>query len=224
MTTQTARTRRRGPMSPEEMIDLQNQNLRVDEALVSRLVDEAKADYGENLMEPIQAWINTKALWRHRQRFVKVMGTVARLKTNGKLTLLAAAVIGLFFGFLLYNQEHPWFVDLFFALVFGGAATIGAMVNGGYKLAFSKVYALERRDFTDPSFVTGWVRVFIASLCFYYRSEVWRGNDGHTGVNNPDSFVVLACGLDDVQWDLRRRGRPGPGTSGLADSEQPGAR
>ena len=39
------------------------------------------------------------------------------------------------------------------------------------------------------------------TLSFYFRPDVWRGNDGHTGVNNPDSFIVVACGLDEIRWD-----------------------
>lgn len=42
-------TRRNGPMSPEEMVDVRNRELLVDEAMVVRLVDEARADYGVNL-------------------------------------------------------------------------------------------------------------------------------------------------------------------------------
>ena len=34
--------RRSGPMNPEEMIDLRNQQLKVDEELVNQLVEEAK--------------------------------------------------------------------------------------------------------------------------------------------------------------------------------------
>ena len=69
---------------------------------------------------------------------------------------------------------------------------------------FAKLYALERRDFTDPGYVTGWVRVWVARLAFYFRPDVWRGNDGHNGIGNPDSVIVVACGLDEISLALRR--------------------
>lgn len=192
--------KRRGPLSPEEMIDLRNEQLRMDEEMVHRLVEEAKADYGENLLEPIRAFASPVAVMRHRRRCIKVMGDVAQLANNGKATLLAISVTGVIFAGLLYSPVYPWYVDLVFSLIFGAACTFLLLVHGGYRLAFTKVYALERRDFTDPSFVTGWVRVFLTSLAYYYRPDVWRGNDGKNGVTNPDSFVVLSCGLDEIEW------------------------
>ena len=56
-------------MNPEEMLDLRNQELKVDEDLVNQLIVEAKADYSENLLEPIWALTHPKAVKRHRARF-----------------------------------------------------------------------------------------------------------------------------------------------------------
>ena len=66
---ETPSVRRKGPMSPEEMLDVRNQELRMDEATVRRLVEEAKADYGTNLLEPQQlyrgGWDPIRAFQRH---------------------------------------------------------------------------------------------------------------------------------------------------------------
>ena len=56
-TTTNLPAKRKGPMSPEEMVDVRNQELRVDEEMVVRLVEEAKADYGVNLLEPHQLYM-----------------------------------------------------------------------------------------------------------------------------------------------------------------------
>ena len=192
--------RRRGPLSPDELIDVRKQELRIDEELVSRLVDEAKADFSENLLEPIQAATSWGAVIRHRIRFLRVMGATAQLKTNGVLFLIAMGLLTLFTTIMIYNPQYPWYFDIFIALLLSGLTTVAVYVPGGYRQAFSRVYALERRDFTDPGYVTGWVRVYLASLGFYYRPEVWRGNDGKNGLGNPDSTVVLSCGEDVVTW------------------------
>ena len=85
MVARVKSARRRGPLSPDELIDVRKQELRIDEELVSRLVDEAKADFSENLLEPIQAATSWGAVIRHRIRFLRVMGATAQLKTNGVL-------------------------------------------------------------------------------------------------------------------------------------------
>ena len=199
--TQNAeRPRRRGPMSPEEMIDLRNQELRVDEAMVRQLVEEAKADFSENLLEPVQAATSPWGVIRHRRRLLRVMGGTARLKTNGAAFLISVGLFAFFLSVMVYNPVYPWYFDVCAALLLTVALTLFTYVHGGYRQAFSRVYALERRDFTDPGYVTGWVRAYLPSLGFYYRPDVWRGNDGRNGAANPDSTVVLACGVDAVAW------------------------
>ena len=162
-------TRRKGPLSPDELIDVRRQELRIDEELVSRLVDEAKADFSENLLEPIQATTSPGAVMRHRIRFLRVMGATAQLKTNGVLFLIAVGLLSVFTTIMIYNPQYPWYVDIPVALLLAGLTTAAVYVPGGYRQAFSRVYALERRDFTDPGYVTGWVRVYLPSLGFYYR-------------------------------------------------------
>ena len=196
----TQPVRRRGPMSPEEMIDLRNQELRVDEAMVRQLVEEAKADFSENLLEPVQAATSPWGVIRHRRRLLRVMGGTARLKTNGAAFLISVGLFAFFVSVMVYNPVYPWYFDVFAALLLTVALTLFTYVHGGYRQAFSRVYALERRDFTDPGYVTGWVRAYLPSLGFYYRPDVWRGNDGRNGAANPDSTVVLACGVDAVAW------------------------
>ncbi len=194
------RPRHRGPMSPEEMIDLRNQELRVDEAMVRQLVEEAKADFSENLLEPVQAATSPWGVIRHRRRLLRVMGGTAKLKTNGATFLISVGLFAFFVSVMVYNPVYPWYFDVFAAFLLTAALTVFTYVHGGYRQAFSRVYALERRDFTDPGYVTGWVRVYLPSLGFYYRPDVWRGNDGRNGAANPDSTVVLACGVDAVEW------------------------
>ena len=196
--------RRKGPMSPEEMVDVRNRELLVDEAMVVRLVDEAKADYGVNLLEPHQlyvgGWDRIQAFVRHRRRFLQVMGAGAKFKTNGKFTVLTLFLACGIFGGLFTEPTHPWGFDLMISLAFGIICAVALRFFGGYQQVFAKLYALERRDFTDPGYVTGWVRVWVARLAFYFRPDVWRGNDGHNGIGNPDSVIVVACGLDMVTW------------------------
>ena len=128
------------------------------------------------------------------------MGATAQLKTNGVVTLIAIGTLSVFLTVMLYNPTYPWYFDVFVALGLSALTTAAIYVPNGYRQAFSRVYALERRDFTDPGYVTGWVRVYLASLGFYYRPEVWRGNDGRNGIGSPDSVVVLSCGEDVVTW------------------------
>ena len=192
--------RRSGPMNPEEMIDLRNQELKVDEGLVNQLVEEAKADYSENLLEPIWALTHPRAVKRHRARFGRVMGTMARWKSGGKDFLLQCAVFGGVFGALHFNREFGLGMDLFFTIAFTMLLRLFVVSWAGYQEVFRKVYAVERRDFTDPGYVTGVVRTFLPSLCYYNRPEVWRGDDGNNGIRNPKSFVVLACGQDEITW------------------------
>ncbi len=196
--------RRKGPMSPEEMVDVRSRELLVDEAMVRRLVDEAKADYGVNLLEPHQlyvgGWDGINAFVRHRRRFLQVMGAGAKFRTNGKFTVLTLFLAGGIFAGLYMEATHPWGFDLIIALAFGIICGVALRFFGGYGAVFAKLYALERRDFTDPSYVTGWVRVWVARLAFYFRPNVWRGNDGHNGIANPDSVIVVACGLDAIKW------------------------
>ena len=192
--------RRTGPMNPEEMLDLRNQELKVDEELVNQLVEEAKADYSENLLEPIWALTHPKAVKRHRARFGRVMGTMARWKSGGKDLLLLGGVFGGVFGALHFNQEFGLGMDLFFTIAFTALLRLFVVSWAGYQEVFRKVYAVERRDFTDPGYVTGVVRTFLPSLCYYNRPEVWRGDDGNNGIRNPKSFVVLACGQDEITW------------------------
>ena len=199
MATQTAQ-KRRGPMSPEEMIDLRNKELQVDEEMVRRLVEEAKADFSENLLEPFQSATSPLAVVRHRRRMLGVLGTTAKLKTNGMASLISLGLYAFFTAVMIYNETYPWYFDAFAGLLLAGLITLYVYVHGGYKQAFSRVYTLERSDFTDPGYVTGWVRVFLPSLGFYYRHDVWRGNDGRNGAANPDSTVVLSCGEDQVEW------------------------
>ncbi len=204
MATQT-KERRKGPMSPEEMVDVNSRELLVDEAMVQRLVDEAQADYGANLMEPHQlyigGWDRLTAFVRHRRRFLQVMGAGAKFKTHGKFTLLTLLLAGGIFGALYAEPTHPLGFDLIIALAFGVVCGVSLRFLGGYSAVFAKLYALERRDFTDPGYVTGWVRVWVARLAFYFRPDVWRGNDGHNGIGNPDSGIVVACGLDTITWN-----------------------
>ena len=184
--TQTAeRPRRRGPMSPEEMIDLRNQELQVDEEMVRQLVEEAKADFSENLLEPVQAATSPWAVIRHRRRLLRVMGGTAKLKTNGAAFLISVGLFVFFLSVMVYNPVYPWYFDVFAALMLTSALTVFTYVHGGYRQAFSRVYALERRDFTEPGYVTGWVRVYLPSLGFYYQPDVWRGNDGRNGRGQP---------------------------------------
>ena len=196
--------RRKGPMSPEEMIDVRNQELRMDEAMVVRLVEEAKADYGVNLLEPHQLYVGgferVRAFLRHRRRFLQVMGAGAKFKTNGMFILMSLGLGILIFTGLYFEDTHPWGFDAVVSLAFFALASGGIYAFGGYQQVYAKLYALERRDFTDPGYVTGWVRIWVARLAFYFRPDVWRGNDGHNGIGNPDSVIVVACGQDRITW------------------------
>jgi len=201
MASATAKpARRKGPLSPDELIDLRKEQLQIDEDMVERLVEEAKADFSENLLEPIQATTSPTAVIRHRLRFLRVMGATAQLKTNGLVTLIAIGTLTLFLSVMLWNPRYDWYFDVLVALGLAALTTGAIYVPNGYRQAFSRVYALERRDFTDPGYVTGWVRVYLPSLGFYYRPDVWRDNDGRNGIGSPDSVVVLACGEDVVTW------------------------
>ena len=193
--------RREGPMTPEEMIDVRQRELRVDEAMVQRLIAEAKADYAHNLLEPLHAYQNPSDVIRHKRRLIKVLGSTAKLKSNGKAFLVTLLSTGFVFAALAYNQEMPLPADFVFALLFGGLIAVGVYVYGAFQEAFARVYGVERRDFTDPGYVTGLVATFLPRLGFYDRPEVWRGNDGRNGIRNQKSFVVLACGVDTVAWN-----------------------
>ena len=201
MATETAR---KGPMSPEEMVDLRDRELRVDEELVRRLVDEAKADYGVNLLEPHQlatgGWDRLAAYTRHRRRFLQVMGAGAKLRSNGKMALTVVVVCVAVFGALYAEPTHPWWLDTLWALGFAIISGVALRFFSGYPQVFARLYALERRDFTDPGFVTGWVRIWVPRLAFYFRPELWRGNDGHNGIANSDSVIVVSCGHDELRW------------------------
>lgn len=205
--------KRKGPMSPEEMVDVRNRELRMDEAMVVRLVEEAKADYGVNLLEPHQLYVGgfdrVRAFLRHRRRFLQVMGAGAKFKTNGMFILLSLGLGILIFIGLYFEQTHPVWFDVFIALAFFGLAAFGVFCFGGYAQVFAKLYALERRDFTDPGYVTGWVRIWVARLAFYFRPDVWRGNDGHNGIGNPDSVIVVSCGHDRITWLYDENEPPG---------------
>ena len=192
--------RRRGPMSPEEMTDVRRRDLQVDEAMVRRLIDEAKADFAVNMLDPLHAYMNPEAVIRHRRRFIKVMGAMAKLKSNGKSMVMVVLTTALVFGALYLNEEMGIGFDLFFALCFGSMIAVLAFIHSAFQEAFSMVFAVERRDFTDPGHATGVVRVYLPSLAFYDRPEVWRGNDGRNGIRNPKSFIVLSCGQDSVEW------------------------
>ena len=107
MASATAKpTRRKGPLSPDELIDLRKEQLQIDEDMVERLVEEAKADFSENLLEPIQATTNPTAVIRHRLRFLRVMGATAQLKTNGLVTLIAIGTLTLFLSVMLWNPRY----------------------------------------------------------------------------------------------------------------------
>ena len=192
--------RRKGPLSPEEMIDVRNQELRVDEELVERLVEEAKADYAANLLEPMWALTNPPAVRRHRRRYIRVMGELARFKSGILGGLMSLGVPLGIFGFLWWNDEFGWFWDIFFSLGFGFMLSIVVGVWRGYREAFRKVYVVERADFTDVGYVTALVRVWLPALGFYKRPEVWRGDNGRNGIGNPNAFVALSAGQDVIIW------------------------
>ena len=188
------------PMAPEEMVDVKDMALQVDEAMVKRLIAEAKADYAVNLMSPFHANQHANEVIRHRRRLLKVLGSASRAKSNGKNVFTVALCFGLVFAGLWYNEQMPVLADFIFAAIF--ATAIGALLYyfGAYGEAFAKAYALERRDFTDPGYVTGLCRTYLPRLTMYERPEVWRGNNGHNGIRSKDSFIVVACGLDTIRW------------------------
>ena len=79
-----------------------------------------------------------------------------------------------------------------------------------------------------PGYVTGWVRVYLPSLGFYYRPDVWRGNDGKQRVREPRLHVVVlslaertsitwTCDEDEPRLGLRRvvHGGAWPADQGL---------
>ena len=197
----------RKPLSPEEMIDLRNEELRMDEEMVDRLIEEAKADYGANLLEPMWALTNPPAVRRHRRRYIRVMGELARFKSgivSGLASLGLPLLIG---GFLWWNEEFGWVWDIIFTLGFGFMLSYAMGIWRGYREAFRKVYVVERADFTDLGYVTALVRVWLPALGFYKRPEVWRGDNGRNGIGNSNAFVVLSAGQDVVHWhDMPDRG------------------
>ncbi len=199
----------RKPLSPEEMIDLRNEELRMDEEMVDRLIEEARADYGANLLEPMWALTNPPAVRRHRKRYIRVMGDLARFKSgivSGLASLGLPLLIG---GFLWWNDEFGWVWDIIFTLGFGFMLSYAMGIWRGYREAFRKVYVVERADFTDPGFVTALVRVWLPALGFYKRPEVWRGDNGRNGIGNVNAFVVPGAGQDVVHWrEAPERGTP----------------
>ena len=194
-------SRRRGPMSPEEMVDLRNQQLRVDEEMVDTLIAEAKADYSVNLLEPFQGMQHPVEVARHRRRLIKVLGATAQFRSNGKMTLLALGATAGVFACLHFNDEMGIVLDLIFAVLFGTALSVLIYFHTGYTEAFRRLYAVERRDFTDPGHATGVVRIYVPALTFYKRPDVWRGDDGHNGIRSNKSFIVVSCGQDTIKWN-----------------------
>ena len=197
---ETPQPKRKGPLSPEEMIDVRQQALEVDEAMVQRLVAEARADYGVNLLEPFQANQHPYEVMRHKRRLIRVLGATARAKSGLKNIFTVGLPAVLIFGALWYNDTMPPLADLFFAVIFGALIGVLAYYFNAFPEAFAKAYAVERRDFTDPGYVTGLCRTYLPRLTMYNRPEVWRGNNGHNGIAHKDSFIVVATGLDTVHW------------------------
>ena len=204
-----APVRRKGPMSPEEMVDVRNQQLQVDEEVVERLVEEAKADYRANLLEPMWSLTNPMDVRRHRRRYIRVMGEIARFKSGIMTGVFSLGVPVGIFGLLFWNEDMGLFWDIFFAVGFGVMLSVVVGVWRGYREAFRKVYVVERADFTDPGYVTGLVRIWLPALGFYKRPDVWRGDNGRNGIANGNAFVVLSAGQDIIHWhDMPERDTP----------------
>ena len=184
-------------------IDIDDKNLvfAVDEAMVAQLVADAKADCRDNLLEPLQAFVNVRACARQHKRFMRVMGLVARGKSLLQSLILILGGWGTVLAILVANEEMPLGFDLFFATAFGGLIAVIIRISKSYGDAFVKTYVVERADFTDPGQATAVCTVHLPRLGFYYRPEVWRGNDGHNGIADKDAFIVLQTGYDLVTWD-----------------------
>ena len=173
----------------------------IDEAEVQRLIREAQDDCAVNLLEPLWAFVHIAETKRHHQRFIQVMGMLAGAKSWVKSTGVVLLVIAGILTALILNDEFGIVPDLLFAAAFGALLGYLSRVFLTYQEAFAKVYTVERRDFTDPSQVTGVSLVYLPRLGFANRPEVWRGNNGRNGIRDRDAFVVLQMGIDAVAFD-----------------------
>ena len=187
---------------PDFALDINDPNLPfdVDEEMVRSLVLDAQRDCHESLFERYQAYIHQAAVARHYKRFMRVMGLLARGKGFLKLIGYTLGVGIAIFAALWFNPQMNIMADAIFALAFTGFLWFLVNPHLQYQAAFVKLYNVERADFTDPGQVTGLCVANVPRLGFYYRPEVWRGNDGKNGLGDADAFLVVQTGYDKVDW------------------------
>ena len=179
-----------------------------NEQRIQAIVQQAKDDWHSNMLEIYWAYKHAAALSRHAIRFKAVVGEVAGAASNLKM-LAFFAVIGICGGVTLIVDDHwPWWADIFAAAAYAFVIYVGYGRYKAFYSAFVKVYCVERADFTDPSQVTGLVTIWLPRLVYYFRPDVWRGNNGQNGLQSGNAYCVVQTGKDTVYWDthLNRAG------------------
>ena len=186
---------------------------RRDNHWLKEQVAEARADHDVNLLQPRRAYFHMREVLRHRNRFVDAVGGLSGAALHGKTILWMLLLAGGVTTAMVVNPWTPYWVDALVEVMMAMAIWTERMIAGAYREAFFKVYVVERLDFTDASQATAIQTVWLPRLAFYYRPEIWRGNDGRSGYLDPNAVGVLMLpegtrigdimDVDDY-WDLPR--------------------
>ena len=174
-----------------------------NEQRIEAIVQQARDDWHDNLLELYWAYKHAPALARHSARFKAVIGEVASSASSWKM-IAFFIVVGIAGGAGLIIDKHwPWWADIFAAAGYAMVIFVGYGRYKAFYSAFVKVYCVERADFTDPSQVTGLVTIWLPRLVYYYRPDVWRGNNGQNGFQSSGAYCVVQTGVDNVMWDTQ---------------------
>ena len=178
----------------------------LDEDDVRTLIQDARDDWRENLLEPLQGYISRSALTRHHRRFIQVIGQLSGMAELAKPVMFFLSTWGVLTGVLFWEDSLNYWID-------GGGSMIIALLAGiianyylKYRSTFVKIYCIERADFTDISQVTGLVTIHLPRLVFFLRPDIWRGNNGKNGIRDGKAYVVLQAGRDTMLWHQERIG------------------
>ena len=192
-----------------DAIEAQNAQKNHDAQLASsRLVRLAQTDYTTNLMSIGAAMGDVRALFRHK-KWLQQYG----IRPSGRKFAAAVNSCSFILGLFLAGvtavsptlESAPLVTRIVFPIILGLLVALFPIVFYNlYRMArrmMVKTISLERADPMHPSLVTRLCTTHLPRLGLMGRWDIWRGNEGHTGMDDQSAFVVLQCG----RWHIKDR-------------------
>ena len=141
-----------------------------------------------------------KALNRHHEIFVQVIGRTAGLGVKIKSVGFIAAAVILAGSTLVWHDRTSGLTDIILTIAIAFVGQQLLLLWQKYVNCMVETLIFERADFTDLTQVTHRVVAMLPRVGFYKNYEAWRGNNMRKGLQHSEAYLALTTGQDVVIW------------------------